>query len=163
MPKNIGGGPDKPIALPKKNVMMNSESYFPSSSQGVQARALDVRDAIAGFIGRKDKDLTSDQSRKDFALLSGQLGPDMARKVLNHVIIFNNRASDPNAPFEKRLQSLYDIGSNDKDVDTLLKRTAMLEQGPIPGARTSSNVSVMQATNRPTGLISPSTPLATTR
>lgn len=163
MPKNMEGGPDKPAVLPKKNVMMNNEGYFPASSQSSQARSLDVRDAIAGFIGRKDKDLTNDQARKDFALLSGQLGQDMARKVLNHVIVFNSRAADPNTPFEKRLQSLYDIGSNDKDVDALLKRTAMLEQGPVPGARTSSNVSVMQATNRPTGLISPSTSLVTTR
>lgn len=159
MPKE---DPNKP-ATPPKGTVMSSAGYFPASSQSPQARSLDVRDVIAGFVGRKDKDLTNDQARKDFSFLTAQLGQDMARKVLNHIIIFNNRPGDPNAPFEKRLQSLYDIGSNDKDVDALLKRTAMLEQGPIAGARTSANVSAMQATNRPTGLVNPSTPLVTTR
>lgn len=142
------GGPDRPVPPPRGR-MMSSAGYFPPSSQSQAARSLDMRDMIANFINRQDKDLTQDQARKDFKYMASHLGEPAARKILNHVLIFNQRPDIKNLPFERRLASLYDIGSNDKDVDAFLKKTNMLEQGPIPGARSSSNIGLMTQTPMP--------------
>lgn len=142
MAEYIIGDPNKPSAPPKGKIM-SSQGFFPPSSQGTDARKLDIRDMIANFVNRQDKDLSDDQAKKDFKFMATQLGEPTARKILNHVLIFNQRPDIKTLPFERRLSSLYDIGSNDKDVNALLKRTAILEQGPIPGARTSSNIGLM--------------------
>lgn len=136
------GDPEKLVAPGKSSVMGDASSI---RMRGALDDKLDVRDILANFVGRGDRDLSNDQAKKDYHYLSSVLGAPMAQKTLNHILIFNQRNDQKNQPFEKRLNSLYTIGSQDKDVDNLLKRTSMLGTGPIAGARESGNVGNMAA------------------
>lgn len=153
MPDYIGGGdPDTP-KNPKGGKVMSNSEYFPPSSQGTDARSLDVRDVIAGFVNRGDRNLKNDEARKGFAYLSANMGTDQAHKLINHLIIFNQRSDQQQKPFEQRLQSLYDIGSADKETDGLLKRIGGMGTGPVAGAKNSANLGVMSAYNPPAATV----------
>lgn len=160
MPDYIGGGdPDTPKS--PKGALSSNSGYFPASSQGADARSLDVRDIIASFINRGDKNLKNEEARKGFAYLSANLGSDQAHKLMNHLIIFNQRPDQQQKPFESRLQSLYDIGSGDKDTDALLKKIAGMGTGPVAGAKNSANLGVMSAYAPATAGTATVSPLAT--
>lgn len=137
-----GGGPGSPLPTLPNATQKSNYSY---SSAGHQP--FDIRDTIASFVNRKDKDLSSDGAKSDFAQLVSILGRPAATKLAIHLTQFNQRSDQQGAPFEKRLQSLYDIGSRDTDVDNLLKRSAMLGYGPMEGARSSVRKDVMSAYN----------------
>jgi hypothetical protein len=141
--------PDKPKAPPGSAQQMPDPKYFPGASRGQGNDQLDVRDILANFVGRGDKNLSNDEAKKDYYMLVAKLGEPMASKTMSHLFLFNNRPDQTNVPFEKKLTSLYTIGSNDKDVDRLLKTTGNLGTGPIAGAQGSVNVGNMSSTNRP--------------
>jgi|GEM_PF-4898339 len=136
-----GGGPDKP----SNATQISNTGYFPESSQGPLRQQFDVRDTIASFINRKDKDLSSEAAKADFNQLAATIGRPAAVKLALHLTQFNQRPDQQSVPFEKRLQSLYDMGSRDKDVDDLLHRSSMLGYGPTEGARSSVRKDVMSA------------------
>lgn len=141
MAKSIGD-PEKLTGPGKASAMVDPASI---RKTGPLDDKFDVRDILANFVSRGDKDLSGDQAKKDYHYMSSTLGEPMARKMLNHVLIFNQRPDQQNQSFEKKLSSLYTIGSNDKDVDGILKKTNMLDKGAIAGARESGNVGSMMA------------------
>ncbi len=141
MAKSIGD-PDK-LTGPGKASVMADPSNIPKT--GVTDDKFDVRDILANFVGRGDRDLSNDQAKKDYHRLTAIIGEPMAQKMMAHVMIFNQRDDQKNQPFEKRLNSLYTIGSNDKDVHQLLQRTGTLGQGVVPGAIESGNLGNMMA------------------
>ena len=160
-PDYVGGGPDKPPAPLVNAKQISNSGYFPSSSQGAGHQPFDIRDTIASFVNRKDKDLSSEGAKADFNQLAFLLGRPAATKLAIHLTQFNQRSDQQGAPFEKRLQSLYDIGSRDQDVDGILKRSSMLGYGPMEGARSSVRKDVMSAYSPPGNTIPAPSALAT--
>lgn len=160
-PDYAGGGPGSPLPNLPNSKQISNAGYFPASSTGTGHQPFDIRDTIASFVNRKDKDLSSDGAKSDFAQMVAVLGRPAATKLAIHLTQFNQRSDQQGAPFEKRLQSLYDIGSNDKDVDGMLKRSAMLGYGPMEGARSSVRKDVMSAYNSPGSTIPAPSALAT--
>lgn len=142
------GDPEKILSPGKSSAMIDPSNIRTRSKLDDK---FDVRDILANFVGRGDKDLSNDQAKKDYHYLSSMIGEPMAQKMMTHVLLFNQRDDQQKQPFEKKLSSLYTIGSNDKDVDSLLKKTSMLGQGVVPGARESGNVGSMAST----GVLSP--------
>lgn len=142
--EKAGGSP--PASIPKSKQMFDSK-YFQRSG-GDTDQQFNVRDIIANFVARKDKNLSHPDARSDYAALVGQIGAPAAQKVLSHISIFNQRPELQNLPFEQRLSRLYTIGSNDKDVDTMLKQYSALGQGPIAAAYDSPNATNKQAVGK---------------
>lgn len=142
------GGPETP-APPVGAKVMSTANYPATTSGDYYRKGFNIRDILASFVGRGDTNLSNEQARKDYSYLTGVIGAPMAQKVLTHLIAFNQRPDQQKKPFESRLQSMYDIGSNDKDVDAILHSAKMLEYGPVAGARSSANVNVMSAAGIP--------------
>lgn len=138
-----GGGGTDPIS--KAGLVSSS---LPGASAG--GDRLDVADILSNFVGRGDKDLSGDQAQKDYRYLGSKVGEPMARKLLTHVIIFNQRPDIQKQPFAQKLNSLYTIGSADKDVDQVLKSTKNMGVGPNAMANNSWNIDSQAATGRNT-------------
>jgi hypothetical protein len=143
-PGDKGGG--APAPLPKSKQMFDPK-YFHRSGGDTDTQ-FNVRDVIANFVARKDKNLSHPDAKSDYNYLVNQLGAPGAQKVMAHLSIFNQRPEIQNLPFEQRLSRLYTIGSNDKDVDGMLKQYAALGQGPVAAAYDSPNVTNMQAVGK---------------
>jgi hypothetical protein len=139
----LGFGGGDPIT--KAGLVSNPTPLSKNPPGGDQ---LDVADILANFVGRGDKNLQNDQALKDFHYLSTKVGQPMASKLVNHVIMFNQRPDMQKQPFAAKLNSLYTIGSNDKDVDGILKKTNNLGAGPNAIANNSWNIDSQSATGR---------------
>lgn len=94
---------------------------------------LNVRDIMSAFAGQGYKGTQNDDARSMYSYLRGIVGPDTAQKLLLHLSIHNQRPDMANASPEKRIQSLYEIGSRDPEVNDLLGRAKMVAQGPMAG------------------------------
>ena len=144
---NAGG-----IVTPPKSKQMYDPKFFKRSGGGTDQQ-MNARDIIANFVARRDKNLSHPDAKADYNDLVGQIGAPAAQKVLAHLSIFNQRPELANLPFDQRLSRLYTIGSNDKDVDAMLKQYGTLGQGPVAAAYDSPNATNMQATTRiPAGI-----------
>lgn len=95
--------------------------------------SLNVRDAISAFVGKRYIGTQDDSARALYSFLRGKLGGDAASKLLTHLSLFNQRTDMLKATPEQRIQSFYDIGSNDPELNTLINRSKMVAQGPIAG------------------------------
>lgn len=137
MPGPSSGGGD-----PIVNAGMTSNpNYF--QNNGMAGDKVAVADILSNFIGRGDKDLSGDQSKKDYRYLIDKMGAPMAQKLVAHVIGFNQRPDMQKQPFAAKLNSLYSMGSNDKDVDKILK--TQLGEGPVALANSSPELDTSQA------------------
>jgi hypothetical protein len=92
-----------------------------------------IRDALTGLVGRQFKDVSSDDARGAYSHLVSKLGQPMAQKLITHVMLFNQRPDMQGQSPEKRVQSFYSMGSNDPDIDGLLRTTGQFAQGPVAG------------------------------
>lgn len=106
----------------------------------------DVRDILSNLVGRKISGLSDESTRADYARLQALLGPQKAQKLVTQVIIHNQR--NANAPMEKSIQDFYDVGSNDPDVNQVLKTVKTFGYGVLPGFRESSKSSIQHMTGR---------------
>ena len=109
-----------------------------SAKNGPAGDKVDVADILSNFVSRGDKNLTGDQARKDYSFLIGKVGAPTAQKLINHVLIFNQRPDMQKQPFAQKLNSFYSMGSNDKDVDNILK--TQLGAGPVALANSSPEI-----------------------
>lgn len=96
----------------------------------------DIRDILSGLVGKKISNLSDEGARSDFARLQALVGPEKAQKLVTQVIIHNQR--NANAPMEKSIQDFYEVGSNDPDVNDVLKTVKGFGYGVLPGFRDSS-------------------------
>jgi len=144
------GGPGDKMILPGG---LAPTAMTSKRSTGQIPDQLDVRDVLSSFIGTGAKDFSDKQRLKDFHYVSGILGAPTAQKLLNHVFMFNNRADLAGKSPEERVQSFYDMGSKDPEVNKLLQSYKGVAQGPVIGLRSSPDYTNQQLTNRiPGGL-----------
>ncbi len=139
---NTGEGGDKPVAKEEKATGKSRTSLDDTA---------DVRDILNSFIGKGTAGLQDDAARSDYARLQQLLGPEKAQKVMTSVIIHNQRNAA--VPMEKRIQTFYDVGSNDADVDGIIKNVKSFGTGPLAGFRDSSKQSNQLLSGRIPGLI----------
>jgi hypothetical protein len=132
MPGPVSGGGDPII-----NAGITSDpKYF--QNNGMAGDKVDVADILSNFVGRGDKDLSGGQAKKDYQFLIGKVGAPLAQKLVGHVLTFNQRPDMQKQPFAAKLNNLYSMGSNDKDVDKILK--TQLGAGPVALANSSPEV-----------------------
>ncbi len=154
MPGPTSGGGDPII-----NAGMTSNPKF-FQNNGMAGDKVDVADILSNFVGRGDKDLSGDQAKKDYHFLIAKMGAPMAQKVVGHVLSFNQRPDMQKQPFDAKLNSLYSIGSSDKDVDNILK--THLGAGPIALANSSPEIDTKRAVSgaKPIDVLNTGKPLA---
>jgi len=102
--------------------------------------SLNVRDAISAFVGKRYIGTADDNARALYSYLRMKLGGDTAFKLLKHISIFNQRPDMLKVSPEQRVQSFYDIGSNDPELNTLINRSSMVAHGPMAGLNDSPQV-----------------------
>ncbi len=135
---DTGGGGGKPVA--KAETAMGKARTSDDDTA-------DIRDIINSFIGKGGVGMKDDTSRADYARLQNLLGPEKAQKLMESVFIHNQR--NATAPLEKRIQTFYDVGSNNTDVDDIIKKTKNLGYGPLVGGlRESSKATLQELTGR---------------
>jgi hypothetical protein len=130
---------------PAAMVATQGQPYAPPNDPG---QTNSIRDILSGVIGRGFTDLKSDDARNAYAYLRGSLGPATASKLMTHALLFNQRPDMLKANPEQKVQSFYDIGSNDPEVHTIIKRAGNFGQGPVEGLNTSPDAMNMQASRR---------------
>jgi len=120
-------GPLPPVAVTPPRGPLRPEDY------------LNVRDALSSFVGKGYWSTINENAQSVYSYLRGQLGPDLARRMLIQMTTHNQRPDMVALSPEQRLQRFYDMGSKDAEVNDLIMRTGQLGQGPIAGARESPN------------------------
>ncbi len=115
---------------------------------GTATDSVYIRDALSGVIGKGYTDLKSDDARAQYAYLRGKLGNEMAQKLMTHALLFNQRTDMLKKSPQEKIQSFYDIGSNDPQVHDIISRAGKVSYGPIEGVNTSPDLNNMQITGR---------------
>jgi hypothetical protein len=137
-----GDKPKSPVGTPTTDIVSQR-------THGKIPDQLDVRDAISNFVGSGVKDFKDPQRLKDFHYISNILGQDAATKLMNHVFLFNNRSDMGGKSPQQRVQSFYDIGSNDPMVNKMLQGYKTVDQaGPAAAMGTAGDTTNQQLTGR---------------
>jgi hypothetical protein len=152
MLKVYGGGGEKPV--PEK------QAYTGKSRTSLDDTA-DVRDIISSLIARgvgkaqttesadkiQHKSALGDENdQADYGRLRQLLGPEKAQKLMTSIFIHNQR--NATLPMEKRIQTFYDVGSNDADVNEVIGNVRSFGYGVLPGFRESSKQSNQMLTGK---------------
>jgi hypothetical protein len=127
MLKVYGGGGEKPTV---------EETRTTGKSRTSLDDTADVRDILNAFVGRGITGLGDEGSRSDAMRLRTLLGNEKANKLLTSLFIHNQRSAS--LPMEQRIQTFYDVGSNDKDVGDIITNVKSFGYGPLAGFRDSS-------------------------
>lgn len=96
----------------------------------------DVRDILGALIGKGVSSLQHVDTQKDYARLQALLGTQKAQKLMTQVFLHNTRNSS--VPKERRLQDFYEVGSNEPEVNEIIKNVKSFGYGVLPGFRESS-------------------------
>lgn len=123
----MDGGGEKPTAQSQATT---------GKSRTADDDTADVRDILSNLVGRKVSNLSDENTRSDFARLQALLGSQKAQKLITQVIIHNQR--NANAPMEKSIQDFYEVGSNDPEVNDVLKTVKGFGYGVLSGFRDSA-------------------------
>ncbi len=127
--ENAMAGHTDPSAL-QKTAVGNPRTTIDDSA--------DVRDLLSAIAGSGKSGLGSDQQAV-YNRLQVLLGADKARKVISHAYIFNQRPDMLAKTPMQRISAFYDMGSNDPDVDAIIKKTKGLGEGPLAGLNQTPN------------------------
>lgn len=100
--------------------------------------SLYIRDILSGVIGKGFTDLKSDDARSAYAFLRTKLGYDTGSKLMMHALLFNQRQDMLKASPQQKVQSFYDIGSQDPILNNVIGRAGKVSYGPMDGLNTSS-------------------------
>ena len=114
-----------------------------------------IRDALTGLVGKQFTDLSSGDARGPYAYLRGKLGDSLAQKLVTHTLLFNQRPDQQKTTPEARVQSFYDMGSNDPEVDQLLGSLGRAGRGPVAGIYESPDRNTIEASKRDTSKMTP--------
>jgi len=129
-------GPLPPVAVTPPRGPLRPEDY------------LNIRDALSSFVGKGYSGTANENASSIYSFLRGQVGPDLAKKLLIQMSTHNQRPDMVALSPEDRLQHFYEMSSKDPQVADLLMRTGNLGQGVIPGARESPNNIITEMLNK---------------
>jgi|HubBroStandDraft_2_1064218.scaffolds.fasta_scaffold00002_12 hypothetical protein len=110
--------------------------------------SLNTRDVLSGIVAKGYTDLKSDDARNAFAYLSSSLGAATANKLMLHALLFNQRPEMQRASAQQKVQSFYDMGSNDPEVNNIIARAGKVAQGPLAGLQSAPDLGSVQASGR---------------
>lgn len=119
---------------PIKGTTPDAPLYTPN--QGILNTRLDLRHRIAELVASGGV-LNPDDKKSIYGDLSQMVGEPIAQKLMTHAYLFNQRPDMKKLPMEARLQSFYDIGSNDPDVANIINKTKAMGYGVVPAFRES--------------------------
>jgi len=117
--------------------------------------SVNIRDILSAFVGKGYTNLQDEDARKMFTYLRAHLGADTAGKLLSHLSIYNQRPDMLKQNADKRIQSLYDIGSKDPVVDNILQQTKQVAQGPMGGYNDSPYIPLRAVADKLPGVTAP--------
>lgn len=98
---------------------------------------LKTRESLTGLVGNGFTDLSNPTAQGAYARMVALHGPQVARKLLFQVMQFNQRPDMVAKTPEQRVQSFYEMGSQDPETQNILHRSAMLGAGPVADSRNS--------------------------
>lgn len=127
---------------PAAMVAAKGTSYVPPTD------SLNIRDVLSGVIGKGFTDLKNDDARNAYAYLRSHLGYDAASKLMTHALMFNQRQDMLKASPQQKVQSFYDIGSNDPELHEIITRAGKVSYGPMDGLNTSPDALNKQISGR---------------
>lgn len=104
----------------------------------------EVRDILSTIVGGKYKSFANKDVTAGFTRLAAIIGPEKAQKLATHAFVFNNRQDVGQKSSEERLQSFFDMGSKDADVDKILTTTKNFATGVVSGYRDSRNENILR-------------------
>ena len=128
-PDSVGGGDPIHKTLPETTLI---KVRAPSDDTA------DVRDILSGLVA-KGNNLHPDDKAAMLGRLNVLVGGDKARKIMDHVYIFNSRPDMLKAGQEDKLRAFYSMGSQDPDVNAVIAKSKQLGYGPVAGFNTSSS------------------------
>lgn len=120
-------------------------------------RAFDIQDRLMELVG-KGNVLSPDDKASIYGGLQTAVGTDKARKIMDHIYLFNSRPDVQKLPLEQKINAFYSIGSNDPDVQSYINQTKALGYGA--GAQFRGSAS--QINQELTGRIPVTTPMTPT-
>ncbi len=97
----------------------------------------DSRDILSFLVGKGYTSLNDDDAKGAYKSLAKTVGDQQAQKLVDQALLYNQRKEAQLQTPEQRVQSFYDIGSNDKNVSAYLGQLRNLGSGVIPGFRES--------------------------
>lgn len=107
----------------------------------------DVRDILTGLVA-KGKGLPTEDLSAYAMRLAAILGRPTAQKIVNHILVFNQRGDVQNKSAEQRVEQFYNMGSMDKDIDAVMAKSKSLGYGVQVGLRESPDILNMEASGR---------------
>jgi hypothetical protein len=123
-----------PTGDPIKGAVENGSLY--TANQGPLKTGLDLRHRISELIASGGV-LDPDDKKSIYGDLSQMVGEPIAQKLMTHAYLFNQRPDIKKLPMEAKIQSFYDIGSNDPDVANIINKTKAMGYGVVPAFRES--------------------------
>jgi len=119
-----------------------------SGGNGTLYDLAEVRDSVLAMVTSGMTNLTDKSSRDQYIFLKGQLGMDKARKIVDDVILFNQRKELVGKKPEDRAALFLDQGKKDNMLAGLYKDIKGFGYGIREGTLTSHERTVMEATGR---------------
>jgi len=110
----------------------------------------DVRDIITG-LASKGKGLDSQELSKYAMRLAVLIGKPAAQKLVNHILIFNQRGDVQNKTPQERIEQFYNMGAVDKDTDKIIAKAKSFGTGIQSGMRQSPDILNIEASGRKLG------------
>lgn len=101
-------------------------------------KSFDIQDRLMELIG-KGNIVNPDDKAAIYGNLQNMVGPDRARKIMDHIYLFNTRPEVQRLPVEQKIGAFYSIGSNDPDVQAYINQTKNLGYGSGAQLRGSSS------------------------
>lgn len=148
--KDFAARPDEgPGDSPKSPVGKPTTDISSQRSKGKIPDKMDVRDVLSSFVGSGTKDFSDPERLKDFHYISEIIGQGEAHKLLTQAFLFNNREDMQGKSPQERVQAFYDIGSNDPELDKMIKTYKNVDpKGPLSGFETSGDYTNQKLTGR---------------
>lgn len=122
----------------KGKVSEGSDRYHPEN-RTPGSTSLDISDIMSNTVAKGYKSFSDEEVKANYKYLSNVLGQDQARKLFNQAFIFNQRPDMKGKGLEDRIQSFYEIGSNDESTGKILKSVKDWGAGPLARWNASTN------------------------
>jgi hypothetical protein len=101
--------------------MTDVSGKFSTQNRTPGDTSLDISDLISHAVAGGYTSFSDDSIRSNFKYLSGVIGEEKARKLFNQAFIYNQRPDAKQKTPQQKIQSFYDIGSNDPEVNKTLE------------------------------------------
>lgn len=104
----------------------------------------EVRDILSSIVGGKHKSFANKDVTAGFTRLAAIIGPEKAQKMAMHAFMYNNRDDAGNKTPEQRVQSFFDMGAKDPEVDKILTTSKNFGTGVQSGFQDSRNENIIR-------------------